>query len=82
MQDKTLFKQAMTYPAKIFASPQKLAEDERFSADEKLALLESWTVDATALMRAEAENMGPDTKAGKGSKLLELINEAKIKIKS
>jgi len=79
-QDKTLFKKAMTDPAEVFDSPMELNNDNRFSPDQKRKILESWTVDAKALMRAESENMDSDTIEPKASNLLKLINKAELQI--
>lgn len=79
-QDKTLFKKAMANPAEVFDSPMELSNDNRFSFDQKLKILESWALDEKALLRAESENMGSGTNKPKASSLLKIINNAKLQI--
>lgn len=80
MQEKTLFKKAMIGPAEVFDNPVKLSNDNRFSLGQKLKILESWTVDAKALLQAESENMGSDTIKPKASSLLQLISKVELQI--
>lgn len=82
MLTKQVFKKAMTNPAKVFADPKDVLEDNRFSPEQKIKILDSWAVDANGLIRAESENMKPPVSEGKGASLLKSINKAIIQIES
>lgn len=78
--DAKLLKKAMIDPDRVFDNPSELLEDDRFSAEDKLKILDSWAVDANGLLRAEEENMTPDTVRPKAATLLQLINKTRMKI--
>lgn len=80
-QSDTIYEQAIKDPDGTVGTPLELVEDKRFSLEEKRKILESWTEDAIALQRAEAENMEPDNGKREGaSGLLEMINKAEMKM--
>lgn len=56
LDTKTLEK-AFINPASIFSTPEKILDYSGLSADEKMKILQSWEMDANALIRAEGENM-------------------------
>ncbi len=82
IQEQKALKKAMTNPGKFFTSPDDVLTDDRFSPEEKIKILDSWSVDANGLIRAEEENMQADTSKPKAAQLLQHIGKTREKIES
>jgi hypothetical protein len=77
---EALMKKAIKDPTKLYDTPHDVLADTKLSNEQKRKILESWHMDAEALMRAEEENMTSTDKTNKTSKLFELIKEAERKL--
>jgi Fe-S cluster assembly ATPase SufC len=64
-------------PARHYQKPQEVVRDATLTPEEKRKALETWTVDAEALQRAEDEGMS----GGESSKLIDVVSAKKELVK-
>jgi hypothetical protein len=60
-------------PARHYQKPQDVVQDETLTQEQKRKALDTWTVDAEALQRAEDEGMA----GGESSKLIDVVSARK-----
>ena len=60
-------------PARHYQKPQEVVHDETLTQEQKRKALDTWTVDAEALQRAEDEGMA----GGESSKLIDVVSAKK-----
>ena len=65
---------ALTDPSQVFDGPEQVVHDARFSAADKLRILERWEIDAQLLQVATEENMGGDV--GEDGALLQRVRRS------